>query len=96
MLQKCNLLCQKKKTLYKMKRYHLEVPLPVSFYAASISLFTNNFMYLGIGYPAKAIFLASSISYSFCFTAADVAVLGKFPWFQEFALLKWKDISGLF
>ena len=83
MLQKCNLLCQKKKTLYKMKRYHLEVPLPVSFYAASISLFTNNFMYLGIGYPAKAIFLASSISCSF-------------PWFQEFALLKWKDISGLF
>ena len=49
MLQKCNLLCQKKKTLYKMKRYHLEVPLPVSFYAASISLITNNFMYLGIG-----------------------------------------------
>ena len=70
MLQKCNLLCQKKKTLYKMKRYHLEVPLPVSFYAASISLFTNNFMYLGIGYPAKAIFLASSISCSFCFTAS--------------------------
>ena len=94
MLQKCNLLCQKKKTLYKMKRYHLEVPLPVSFYAASISLFTNNFMYLGIGYPAKAMLLLFPVL--FVLLPADVAVLGQFPWFQEFALLKWKDISGLF
>lgn len=30
----------------------------------------------------------------FVLLPADVAVLGQFPWFQEFALLKWKDISG--